>query len=53
MYEHFFKEIEEEMAKQSGKEEVVKKLLDLGDYSPEKISEIAEVPMERVLALMN
>ena len=47
---------ERELAKeleQRGKEEMVRKLLALGDYTPEKISEIAEFPVERVLALMN
>jgi len=57
VYEHFFKEIEEEMAEQRGmtkvEEKVVKNLLNRGDFSPEDISKIAEVPVERVLALMN
>ena len=47
---------ERELAKeleQRGKEEMVRKLLALGDYTPEKISEISEFPVERVLALMN
>ena len=55
MYEHFFKEIEEEMAEQRGKEEmateIARDLLMRGDYSPEVISEISRLPVERVRTL--
>ena len=57
MWEHWLKDIEEEAVEQRGmekcKEEIVKNLLVLGDYSPEKISEIACMPIERVRALVN
>jgi len=57
VYKHWLQEVEEEIAEERGmtkvEEKVVRNLLNLGDYSPEKISEIAEVPIERVLALMN
>jgi hypothetical protein len=36
-----------------GKEEMARKLLVRGDYSPEVISEIAELPVDRLKALMN
>ena len=44
-------EIEE--IKQSSREEVAKKLVKRGDYSAEEIADIADVPLERVLAFMN
>jgi len=56
VYEHFLKEVEEEMAeqrgKEEGKEEMVINLLAKG-FSPEIIAESASWPVERVLTLMN
>ena len=42
-----------EKGMEKGKEEVAKKLLVRGDYSPEVISEIAGLPVERIQALAN
>ena len=53
VYKHWLQEVEEEIAEERGREEVVKNLLKLGDYSPEVIANIARVPVERVFALMN
>ena len=57
MYEPFLKEVEERVAEERGEEgkarEIAKKLLVKGDYSPEVISEIAGLPVERVRTLMN
>jgi hypothetical protein len=42
-----------EEAERRGKEEIARKLLLRGDYSPEVISEIAELPVDRIKALVN
>ena len=57
MYKHWLQEVEEEIAEERGfergKEEMAKNLLVRGDYSLEIISEIADLPVERVRMLIN
>ena len=56
MYEHWLKDVEEEMAEkrgvEKGKEEMARNLLAKG-ISPEIIAQSAELPLERIQGLAN